>query len=1013
MNSENNSQTYDAYYYAHGCGDRPYQRDEAWLRLYDGIAERIVQDIQPDTILDAGCALGLLVEGLRKRDVETYGIDISEFAIKNVHKSVKPYCQVRSILEPFPQKYDLIVTIEVLEHLPKGQSEQAVANLCEHSDDILFSSSPLDYKEPTHFNVQPPEYWVNLFARHGFYRDVDFDASFVTPWAVRFRKLRDPIQRVIAAYERKLWLMVQDQSGQHQLNLELRNEVSEKDRQLERKEQELEQKEQELEQKDLIIAQRVREIQGVIGQLEDIRRSQSWRLMRRFQRVREAFITPGGRLETLILKFLRGVRAWRRDGTGASFRRVVFETLTRTRSAYFRFRYRRQLATRDLTVPIFLPATSVPHHTASVDIVVCVHNALDDVQRCLQSVVRYALQPYHLIVIDDGSATETQQYLEDFSESQGVTLIRNEQAQGYTLAANIGLRASTGDYVILLNSDTIVTPRWLDRLVNCAETDPKIGIVGPLSNTASWQSVPEIFDAEGDWADNVLPEALPINEMARRVAVASDRIFPRVPFLNGFCLMIKRALIEEIGYFDDETFGAGYGEENDYCIRTVRADWDLAIADDVYIYHAQSKSYSTERRIELAKMADAALIEKHGHPIILQGLQVCRNDPSLLGIRARNQAAQMRANLIAKGMARWEGKRVIFILPIAKPGGGGHVIVQEAQAIQKMGVDVCFLNLKGSQASFEASFPENTIPVIYAEEARLSSFVLNTFDVVIATVYHTVEWMEAIVPGTSGPLKAYYIQDVEPWFFEKGSPEYRRAKSSYTYFPDMIRFAKTEWNARKVNNLTGAECFTIGPSLDIDLFRPRPRRDSAWPDRPLRVTAMIRPSTPRRQAQFTMEVLQNFYQIHKSEVEIILFGCSPDDPDFHRLNADFPWRNAGILTRSQLVSLFNEIDIFVDFSLFQAMGLTAMEAMACGAAVIVPGEGGADSFAVQNLNAMIVNTQSKERCVKLLSRLVSDHDLRTKIQQQAIADICQFPPEQAAYNILETIFSGNGEHCDE
>lgn len=239
MAAEESSKLFDAFYYAHGCGELPYRRDPVWLEMFEYIAKRIVQDIQPKTVLDAGCALGFLVEGLRKHDVEAFGIDISEYAIENVHESIKPYCWQESIIEPFPRKYDLIVTIEVLEHMPKEQAETALANLCAHSDDILFSSSPFDYKEPTHFNVQPPEYWVNVFGRHGFYRDVDFDASFITPWTVRFRKLKDPIQRVIAAYERKLWLLLQESQGQRDLNRQQREELAALQKELDKKEDQL------------------------------------------------------------------------------------------------------------------------------------------------------------------------------------------------------------------------------------------------------------------------------------------------------------------------------------------------------------------------------------------------------------------------------------------------------------------------------------------------------------------------------------------------------------------------------------------------------------------------------------------------------------------------------------------------------------------------------------------------------------------------------------------------------
>jgi SAM-dependent methyltransferase len=222
LTAKDSSKMFDAHYYAHGCGELPYQRDQHWLSFFSGIADDIVRDIQPATVLDAGCALGFLVESLRNQGVEAYGVDISEYAIENVHESIQPYCWVGSITQAFPQKYDLIVTIEVLEHMPKEQADAAVANLCAHAEDILFSSSPSDYKEPTHFNVQPPEYWADLFARHGFYRDVDFDASFITPWAVRFRKRSEPIHRLIRDYERRFWLLWKENWDLRQQNRETR-----------------------------------------------------------------------------------------------------------------------------------------------------------------------------------------------------------------------------------------------------------------------------------------------------------------------------------------------------------------------------------------------------------------------------------------------------------------------------------------------------------------------------------------------------------------------------------------------------------------------------------------------------------------------------------------------------------------------------------------------------------------------------------------------------------------------
>ena len=195
-------ESFDSYYFEHCCG-RPYRRDDHWLSFFGAIADRIATGVQPRRVLDAGCAMGFLVEALRVRGVEAEGIDLSTYAIDRVHESVREFCRQGSIADEFPDHYDLIVTIEVLEHMPPRESEAAIANFCRHTDDVLFSSTPGDYREPSHINVRPPEQWAELFARHGFYRDVDFDASFITPWAVRFRRSAEPVPRIVAGYERR------------------------------------------------------------------------------------------------------------------------------------------------------------------------------------------------------------------------------------------------------------------------------------------------------------------------------------------------------------------------------------------------------------------------------------------------------------------------------------------------------------------------------------------------------------------------------------------------------------------------------------------------------------------------------------------------------------------------------------------------------------------------------------------------------------------------------------------
>lgn len=646
----------------------------------------------------------------------------------------------------------------------------------------------------------------------------------------------------------------------------------------------------------------------------------------------------------------------------------------------------------------------VTPHSQSVDIVVCVHNALQDVQRCLESVLSHTLPPYSLVVVDDGSDEATKEYLEGFCHAQGAKLIRNSSAKGYTLAANQGLRSGTTDYVVLLNSDTIVSEQWLDRMIMCAESDPRLGIVGPLSNTASWQSVPDIL-VDGDWAENALANGMTISTMAGLVASRSARLYPRIPLLNGFCLLIKRRLVNDIGIFDEVSFAKGYGEENDYCLRAMGAGWALAVADDVYVFHAQSKSYSHEKRKILSQQAGEKLAEKHGQPIIDAYVGFCRYDRVLEGIRAGVHGSLISRNIRRQAKSRWEGKRVLFFLLSADAGGGSNVIISEALALISFGVDARLINYTRNRSAFEHSYPAIRIPRIYVGDAAELASVIRDYDVVIATMNTTVPAIEYSLRDLPNPPKiGYYVQDFEPWFYTEGSREYQAAVDSYSAIPDMVLFTKTEWNRQTVKEKTGANCTVIGPSYNSALFRPRPRVEPSWPERALRIIAMIRPYTPRRAPKLTMEVLRGIERRFGSRVDIVLFGEESEHPEFLALPRDFKWRNVGKQTTNQLSLILNECDIFVDFSEYQAMGLTAMEAMACGLAVVVPQFGGADSFAKDGENALFVDSSNHDACLNTLSRLVEDDQLRTSLQQRALRDIAAFSPDIAAFRLMEALF---------
>jgi GT2 family glycosyltransferase len=636
-----------------------------------------------------------------------------------------------------------------------------------------------------------------------------------------------------------------------------------------------------------------------------------------------------------------------------------------------------------------------------VDIIICVHNALKDVKSCLDSLLVSTSQPYHLILVDDGSDKATEQYLREFSQSHPSLLLRSEDATGYTYAANRGMRASSAEFVVLLNSDTILTPKWLDLCIACIQSDEKIGIVGPLSNTASWQSVPKI-EQNGDWATNPLPDGVTPAHMAHLIATYSGRLYPEIPLLNGFCLIIRRSLLENVGLFDEEHFGKGYGEEDDLVLRARKSGWKMALADDVYIYHSQSKSYSSEKRHVLAERAGKILREKHGVKVITQSVHYCQYNRILEGIRARAQVAHQRDQFIQRGK-QFAGKKILFVLPIVySPNGGVNVIKTESVAMQAMGAQISYFHRLYHRDSFIESYPDLLSSSIFGEPEDLNS-IAKDYDLVIATYNPTVAWMKSLARVKGHPELGYYIQGFEPWMYPAGSNAYKTARDSYTAIDDMTLFTKTDWTSQQVRQATGREAIVIGASLDIDLFRPRARTTANWPEGPLRIAAMIRPESPYREPLKTMKLLGQISQEYSAEIEIDLFGTDYDNSSFQELPQEFPFKFYGTLKPEQVANLFSQIDIFVDYSSQQAMGLTAMEAMACGCAVIVPQFGGASSYAVDEHNSLIVDTSSYENVRIAVRRLIKEEKLRNYLRKNAIYDICSFFPEKAAWNLLQAM----------
>jgi GT2 family glycosyltransferase/SAM-dependent methyltransferase len=972
-------------YHTMRWGDQAFP-DDSTTGSIDRLAERIMLDLQPATVLDAGCGSGYLVRALRNRGVEAWGIDSSETSIGKMLPESQPYCRVGSILESLPQPhFDLVICIDVVEHLSPEEAIRAVENLCQHTDDILFSSFPLDSNDPPHVTFQPPEYWAAIFNRYGFIHDLEFDTSFIAPWAMRFLKAKLQSEDQISMFERKIWQLSQEAALRRELTVEYKNELA-------RKEMELQ-------------YWKPKHLQA---ELDAIRNSTSWRFITHLQHLRERIIPLGSRRESAMRKIFRGVQVLRREGIlgffALSFQKLYARLVISTSKRWHIYRLRHSTLSAagqvgEISGLVDRPRLEV--HSANVDIIICVHNALDDSRHCLESLLEHTTQPYKLILVDDGSGEPTAQYLGEFAALHNTVLLRSDQPTGYPSAANRGMHASSADFLVLLNSDTILTPDWLDRLIACIQTDDKIGVVGPLSNTASWQSVPKIED-NGDWASNPLPGGVSPADMAQLIASKSARLYMDMPLLNGFCLLIRRKLLDQVGLFDEASFSQGYGEEDDLILRARNQGWKMALADDAYIYHAQSKSYSTDQRLALSERAQKILRKKHGEKMLSQSVCYCREDLVLEGIRARAGVLFGRQQSIQAGLRRINGK-LLFVLPTVNSSASVTALRSECLALQEMGVKVALFHPIQQADEYRIFFPELAPYTVIGNQKELLTHY-DGFDAIVVTDPAIVAWLNPISAVENHPTLAYYVQNFGPLMNGKTGDQSQSVSEPLFLTPDMLLFTDTAWSQQMIKRTTGQESAVIGPCVDIDLFRPRPQKRLLWPLGPLTITAMLIVDSESNEPIRTIQLLKQACHKYRGEIEITLLCRSQDETACKDLITDFPNKWYGILSPDKRANLLSQTDIFIEMPSYQLNAQAIMEAMACGCAVIFPQDGAALSYALTDHNSMIVDTANFDNVWASLQRLIDDEKLRDRLRHNAIHDVCAFFPEQAALNMLYKLF---------
>jgi len=224
----------------------------------------------------------------------------------------------------------------------------------------------------------------------------------------------------------------------------------------------------------------------------------------------------------------------------------------------------------------FKMLSPLPELVPNVGIVIPVHNNLNMTRACWTSLRKNTGFPHQVVIVDNGSADEVAYE----ADQNNLEVVRNETNRGFAYACNQGIMHTHGDFVVILNNDTILTPGWLERLMWHMEDDPDIGILGVTTNYAgSEQEIPVTYKSERqlyDFSEDIYAKNRHLRKETGKVVAV--------------CAVLRRKMLDHVGLFDTR-FGLGNFEDDDLCLRTRIAGYKVAYARDVFIHHAGSRTF--------------------------------------------------------------------------------------------------------------------------------------------------------------------------------------------------------------------------------------------------------------------------------------------------------------------------------------------------------------------------------------------------------------------------------------
>jgi len=634
----------------------------------------------------------------------------------------------------------------------------------------------------------------------------------------------------------------------------------------------------------------------------------------------------------------------------------------------------KRLADSNLTTLTALKAITVRGGLGLVDIVVPVYGGYYIVKESIKALQERTYWPYRITIVDDASPdNKTKNFLKEL-QAEWSTLpppfnhqvIFQKKNKGFSATVNAGIRATTGRYVCVFNSDVLVTDNWLTKMVLALESNPRNKIVNPCTNATALIDVP-------------MQPGVSYIDMNRALERCSSRRYPEI-MPTGFCFMFPRSLTGSVGLFD-EGF-QNYGEETDYWMRVIShvndgeyPRWRGVLADDTYVYHERGSSFSAlGAKTHMDKRIDGNQRFHARWPSYKNWAKSFDIKKTLAPIRATLPTG-------ATSNPKWK-YNIAFVTYSTSYCGGMKYISDIVNYLIENGVNAKVVQIKRSAKHTDlGTLGElRTAPIVFeSPEDIIKNFRARVFDkgVVVAATNEVATVLKHVLNKDPKLPSVLFAQSHDPMLSQT---EESRALMAEAFSSVDHIISNAEWLDKDIQETYKAK--TLGyvrPGYDDDIYFLRDREDGD--DRPTVLISLLRTYAFKgyvRGIELAVS-LSALFRKNKESFRIMAIGTTAahECPDVICLGDVAPQH------LSKLMS--TEVDIYVDPSQLHTYGLQSIEAMASGAVPVLWDNKGIHEYAKHNVNSMIFKPNEKpEVLAEEIYKLMKDKDRLNRYKAEAV-----------------------------